>query len=61
MKFALVRNDSNRFREGLLDALVQTCIQKGDQLVNKTDEANYVLNFTTIENPKSVRRKCRSL
>ena len=61
MKFALVRNDSNRFREGLLDALVQTCIQKGDQLVNKTDEANYVLNFTSIENPKSVSRKCRSL
>ncbi len=61
MKFAIVRNDSNTFREGLLDALINACNQKGDQLVNSTDEANYVLNFTTVENPKSVRRKSRSL
>jgi ribulose-5-phosphate 4-epimerase/fuculose-1-phosphate aldolase len=61
MKFTVVRNDSNTFKEYLLESMVDTCLQKGDQQVNTTDEADYVLNLTTFENPKSVRRKCRSL
>ncbi len=61
MKFAIVRNDLNTFSESLLESLTETCIQKGDQFVYKTEDANYVLNFTTIENPISVRRKSRSL
>jgi ribulose-5-phosphate 4-epimerase/fuculose-1-phosphate aldolase len=61
MKFTVVRNDSNTFKDSLLQALVDGCVRKGDQLVNGVDQANYVLNFTTFENPKSVRRKSRSL
>lgn len=61
MKFAVVRNDSNTFKESLLESLVYTCSQKGDQQVNNTDEADYVLNLTTLENPRSIRRKSRSL
>lgn len=61
MKFTVVRNDSNTFKEYLLDSLVHEFSQKGDQQVNSTDEADYVLNLTTFENPRSVRRKSRSL
>lgn len=61
MKFAIVRNDSNNFKEDLLESLIHTCSQKGDQLVKSSDEADYVLNMTTFKNPKSVRRKDRSL
>jgi len=61
MKFAVVRNDSNTFKESLLESLVHTCSQMGDQQVNSTDEADYVLNLTTLENPRSISRKCRSL
>ena len=61
MKFAVVRNDSNTFKESLLESLVHTCSQKGDQQVNSTDGADYVLNLTTLENPRSISRKCRSL
>ena len=61
MKFAVVRNDSNTFKEDLLESLVHTCLQKGDQQINSPDEADYVLNLTTFKNPRSVRRKCRSV
>jgi hypothetical protein len=61
MKFAIVRNDSNTFSESLLESLTDTCRKKGDRLVYNTDDANYVLNLTTIENPISVRRNSRSL
>jgi len=61
MKFTVIRNDSNSFRENLLEALIESCIKNGDKFVNTTETANYVLNLTTFENPKSVRRKSRSL
>jgi hypothetical protein len=61
MKFAIVRNDSNTFSESLLESLTDTCRKKGDRLVYNTDDANYVLNLTTFENPISVRRNSRSL
>ena len=61
MKFAIVRNDSHTFKDDILESLVHTCSQKGDQQVNSADEADYVLNLTTFKNPRSVRRKCRSV
>jgi len=61
MKFTVIRNDSNTFRENLQEALVESCLKNGDQLINSTENANYAINLTTFENPKSVRRKSRSL
>ena len=61
MKFTVVRNDSNTFKDNLRDVLVDGCLQNGDELIGTTENANYALNLTTFENPKSVRRKSRSL
>lgn len=61
MKFTVARNDSNTFKINLLDALIDACLKNGDEYISSTDEANYTLNLTTLENPKSVRRKSRSL
>lgn len=61
MKFTVVRNDSNTFKDNLWEALVDACLKKGDEFIYSTEHADYVLNLTTFENPKSVRRKSRSL
>ena len=61
MKFTVIRNDSNTFKDSLREALIDGCLQNGDDLIGTTENANYALNLTTFENPKSVRRKSRSL
>ncbi len=61
MKFAIKKNDSGTFKESILEALTDACFRNGDELVDTTNEANYVLNLTTFENPRSVRRQSRSL
>lgn len=61
MKFTVARNDSNTFKDNLWEALVDACLKKGDEFTHSTEHADYVLNLTTFENPKSVRRKSRSL
>jgi ribulose-5-phosphate 4-epimerase/fuculose-1-phosphate aldolase len=61
MKFTVVRNDSNSFKDNMREELIDGCLKNGDQFIEKTENANYALNLTTFENPKSVRRKSRSL
>lgn len=61
MNFTIVRNDSNTFRENLLESLIDGCVRKGDKMIGTTEQANYALNLATLENPRSVRRKSRSL
>lgn len=61
MKFTIFRNDAGSFNNDLAEALAEGCMQKGDQYTGNADDANYALNFTTFENPKSVRRNSRSM
>jgi ribulose-5-phosphate 4-epimerase/fuculose-1-phosphate aldolase len=61
MKFTVVRNDSNSFKNNLREALVDASLKNRDQFIEITENADYALNLTTFENPKSVRRKSRSL
>lgn len=61
MKFTIIRNDSGNFSNGIVESLTEGCRQKGDQYTGNADDANYVLNFTTFESPKAVRRKSRSV
>ncbi|HMQ70062.1 MAG TPA: class II aldolase/adducin family protein [Ignavibacteria bacterium] len=61
MKFSIEKNDQDTFKESIAEALTDACIRNGDELVDTTNEANYILNFTTFKNPKSVRRQSRSL
>jgi ribulose-5-phosphate 4-epimerase/fuculose-1-phosphate aldolase len=61
MKFTVVRNDSNTFKDSLREALIDSCLRNGDTFINSAEESNYAINLTTLENPKSVRRKSRSL
>ncbi len=61
MKFTIVRSDSGTFRDSNVEAFAECCKWNGDTLVERTDEANYILNFTDPDNPKSVRRQSRSV
>lgn len=61
MNYAVTRNDAGTFQNDLMEAILCACRKTGDKPVDTIDKANYVLNFTTFENPRSVRRKCRSV
>lgn len=61
MKFTVINNNSNGFSGTLYKGIIDACRKNGDDYMDTTEQANYVLNFTSLEKPNVIRRKSRSL
>ncbi|HKB84936.1 MAG TPA: class II aldolase/adducin family protein [Ignavibacteriaceae bacterium] len=61
MKFKVIENNCSLFSYNTAKDIINVCLQNGDQLTDDMDEVNYILNFTTFENPRAVRRRSKSV
>ncbi len=61
MKFAVLKNGDNPFRDKFAGELVDVCIKQGHEISSDLDDVNFVLNLTNLENPRSFRRKSKSV
>lgn len=61
MKFKVIDNNHMPFSNKIVADMVDACELNGDKLTEDTDEANYILNFTSFENPRAVRRRSKAV
>jgi ribulose-5-phosphate 4-epimerase/fuculose-1-phosphate aldolase len=61
MKFKVIENNETFFSNKISEDIVNACLLNGDELSNDSDEINYILNFTSFENPRAVRRRSKSV
>lgn len=61
MKFKVIKNNQTLFSNKIARDMVGACLLNGDKLTDNISEANYILNFTSFENPRAVRRRSKSL
>ena len=61
MKFTVIKSETSTFRDRLSEEIIDACINNGDEIINRTDLADYVLNITDLDKPNVVRRKSRSI
>ena len=61
MKFTVINNENNITINKYVDELVRYFINKGNQLSDNLNEINFVLNITSIQNPKLFRRRSKSI
>ncbi len=61
MKFKVIKNNHSLFSNKIARDMVESCLLNGDKLTDDISEANYILNFTSFENPRAVRRRSKSL
>lgn len=61
MKFKVIENNSTLFSHKVAADMIDTCLINGDKLTDDISEANYILNFTSFQNPRAVRRKSKAV
>lgn len=61
MKFALLKNGDDIFRDEIANEVVNSIIRNGHEVSPNLDEVNFVLNLTSFENPRAFRRKSKSI
>ncbi|HSR17777.1 MAG TPA: class II aldolase/adducin family protein [Ignavibacteriaceae bacterium] len=61
MKFSVVKSDSNLLRDRLAEEIINACRKHGDTLSDFSNDIDYVLNLTSFKNPKTIRRKSKSV
>ena len=61
MKFTVIKNGFNQLSEYIISEIVNECFKNGDQISESDSDLNYVLNFTSVDNPIPFRRKSRSV
>jgi ribulose-5-phosphate 4-epimerase/fuculose-1-phosphate aldolase len=60
MKFGVIKNDLKMPQDCFAEDIINVCRQNGDILSDSCNDVNYVLNLTSFQNPKAVRRKSKS-
>lgn len=61
MKFAVLKNGENEFRDRFAEEIADVCIKQGHVISYDINDVNFVLNLTTLENPRAFRRKSKSV
>ena len=61
MKFAIIKNGSNRLRDAITARLIEKCESIGYQLSTDDDDVDFIFNLTTADDPKSFRRRSKSI
>lgn len=61
MKFKVIKNNNTSFSQKVAGDMIDTCLMNGDVLTEDINEANYILNFTSFQNPRAVRRKSKAV
>ncbi len=61
MKFAVLKNGNNSFRDKMTDELVEVCLDQGYEISSDIDDVNFVLNLTSLEHLRAFRRKSKSV
>jgi len=61
MKFKVIENNGTLFSYSVAKDIVNACLLNGDVQCDEIDDVNYVLNFTSFENPRAVRRRSKSV
>lgn len=61
MKFKVIENNNTVFSHTVAADMIAASLIYGDELTEDITEANYILNFTSFQNPRAVRRKSKSV
>ncbi|VAX24536.1 hypothetical protein MNBD_IGNAVI01-3093 [hydrothermal vent metagenome] len=59
MKFSIIKNGVHTLRDSFAEKLAETFIDHGHELSESPDNVQFILNLTSIENPKYYRRKSK--
>jgi hypothetical protein len=61
MKFAVIKNDSNPYRDKIARVIIQKCLEHGHEISNPEDGIQFVLNLTDTKSPYLFRRQAKSI
>ena len=61
MKFAVIKNGSDPWRDKMAEAIVQKCLEHGHELGAAEDGIRFVLNLTDTGAPHLFRRKAQNI
>ena len=61
MKFAVIKNGTDRVRDNLAESITAKFIEHGGELSENLIEVQFVLNLTTVDNPHVYRRRSRNV
>jgi len=61
MKYAIVKNGSNRLRDAVTERLIEKYKSIGYQLCTDGDDVDFIFNLTTADDPRSFRRRSKSV
>lgn len=59
MKFAIIKDGDDLLRDNFADKLAETFIDCGHELCVAPENVQFILNLTSVENPKYFRRKSK--
>ena len=59
MKFTIIKNGVHLLRDSFTEKLATTLTSHGHEYCEGIDNAQFILNLTSVENPKYIRRKSK--